>query len=145
MAGSTWDSSMETGNAHMDRQHREIMALIDRLDALDAAAEGWESSAHEVLDSVMDLTVEHFITEEQLMAKVSYPADATERMLEQHEDFTAYARLRVLEFRSGNRSGLGLLPGFLRMWLVEHEFGLDRELVSWMRENDLDGTEVLSG
>ncbi|MDZ4180536.1 MAG: hypothetical protein U1E29_15130 [Coriobacteriia bacterium] len=59
-------------------------------------------------------------------------------MLQQHRDFKAYARIRVLEFRVDDRSGLGLLPGFLRMWLVEHEFGLDRELVSWIRANSDD-------
>jgi len=86
----------------------------------------------------MDVTVTHFNTEEQLMVQVGYPADAHERMLQQHRDFKSYARIRVLEFRAGDRSSLGLLPGFLRVWLVEHEFGLDRELVSWIRAHSDD-------
>ncbi len=35
-----------------------------------------------------------------------------------------------------------LLPGFSRMWLVEHEFGLDRELVSWIRSGSADEIDV---
>jgi hemerythrin len=98
--------------------------------------------AHEILDRVMDLTVTHFMTEELLMVRVAYPAEARERMLAQHRDFKSYARIRVLEFRAGDRSGLAMLPGFLRMWLVEHEFGLDRELVRWIRAQSGEGISV---
>jgi hemerythrin len=132
---TTWDESMETGDPHMDRQHRTVIELVDRLDSVGADDASWMAQAHEILAQVMDLTVTHFTTEEQLMVRVGYPDDAQARMREQHRDFSAYARLRVLEFRSGDRSSLTPLPGFLRMWLVEHEFGLDRELVSWIRSH----------
>lgn len=135
---ANWDESMETGDPHMDRQHREIIELVDRLDAIGVDDASWLQHAHEILDQVMDLTVTHFTTEELLMVRAGYPADAQERMLEQHRNFKSYARIRVLEFRAGDRSGLALLPGFLRMWLVEHEFGLDRELVGWMHSHPED-------
>lgn len=135
---ANWDRSMETGDPHMDRQHREIIELVDRLDAIGADDASWMEHAHDILDKVMDVTVTHFNTEERLMAQVGYPVDARELMLQQHRDFKAYARIRVLEFRAGDRSGLELLPGFLRVWLVEHEFGLDRELVSWIHAHSDD-------
>jgi hemerythrin len=139
---ATWEETMATGDPDMDRQHRQIIELVDRLDAIGTDEAAWMTHAHEVLDQVMDLTVTHFTTEELLMAQVGYPADAQERMLEQHRDFKAYARIRVLEFRAGDRSGLALLPGFLRLWLIEHEFGLDRELVSWIRSHSDDGVTL---
>ena len=135
---ANWDASMETGDPHMDRQHREIIELVDRLDSIGTDDESWMMHARDILDRVMDLTVTHFTTEELAMVRVGYPDDAQKRMLEQHNDFKAYARIRVLEFRAGDRSALTLLPGFLRMWLVEHEFGLDRELVSWIRSRSDD-------
>ena len=135
---ANWDASMETGDPHMDRQHREIIELVDRLDSIGTDDESWMTHARDILDRVMDLTVTHFTTEELAMVRVGYPDDAQKRMLEQHNDFKAYARIRVLEFRAGDRSALRLLPGFLRMWLVEHEFGLDRELVSWIRSRSDD-------
>jgi hemerythrin len=130
---ANWDESMDTGDPHMDRQHREIIGLVDRLDAIGVDDASWMRHAHEILDQVMDVAVTHFTTEELLMVRMGYPDEAQRRMLDQHNDFKAYARVRVLEFRAGDRSGIALLPGFLRMWLVEHEFGLDRELVSWIR------------
>jgi len=135
---ANWDASMETGDSHMDRQHREIIELVDRLDSIGTDDESWMMYARDILDRVMDLTVTHFTTEELAMVRAGYPDDAQRRMLEQHNDFKAYARIRVLEFRAGDRSALALLPGFLRMWLVEHEFGLDRELVSWIRSHSDD-------
>jgi len=135
---ANWDASMETGDPHMDRQHREIIELVDRLDSIGTDDESWMTHARDILDRVMDLTVTHFTTEELAMVRAGYPDDAQRRMLEQHNDFKAYARIRVLEFRAGDRSALALLPGFLRMWLVEHEFGLDRELVSWIRSHSDD-------
>ena len=135
---ANWDASMETGDPHMDRQHREIIELVDRLDSIGGDDASWMAQAHDILDGLMDLTVTHFTTEEFLMVRCGYPDDAQKRMLEQHSDFKAYARIRVLEFRAGGRSTLALLPGFLRMWLVEHEFGLDRELVNWIRSRSDD-------
>ena len=138
---TNWDASMETGDPHVDRQHREIIELVDHLDEIAADDAGWMQDAREILDQVLGLTVTHFATEELVMARVKYPADAQERMLEQHRDFKSYARIRILEFRAGDRTGLVLLPGFLRLWLVEHEFGLDREFVSWFRAHPVDETE----
>ena len=135
---ANWDQSMETGDPNMDREHREIIELVDRLDEIGADDASWMEHAHHVLNKVMDVTVTHFNTEERLMAQVGYPIDAQARMLQQHRDFKAYARIRVLEFRAGDRATLGLLPGFLRIWLAEHEFGLDRELVSWIRAHSND-------
>ena len=135
---ANWDASMETGDPYMDRQHCEIIELVDRLGAIGSDDASWMAQAHEILDRLMDVTVTHFMTEELLMVRAGYPDDAQKRMLEQHNDFKAYARIRVLEFRAGDRSALALLPGFLRMWLVEHEFGLDRELVNWIRSRSDD-------
>jgi len=122
----------------MDRQHQQIIELVDHMDSIGTDGASWMAHAHDVLEQVMDLTLTHFLTEERLMVEVGYPAEAQERMLDQHRDFKSYARIRVLEFRAGDRSGLALLPGFLRMWLVEHEFGLDRELVNWIRSQSND-------
>ena len=33
LMSANWDDSMETGDPTIDRQHREIIELVDRLDA----------------------------------------------------------------------------------------------------------------
>lgn len=126
----TWDSSMETGYPSIDRQHRAIIGLIDDLEA--AEAEDGATLILDVLDRIMDFTISHFGMEEDLMDAVDYPAEPTRVMTRQHREFTDYARIRVLEFRTTRGAGVEPLGGFLREWLVDHEFGLDRQLVDWI-------------
>lgn len=128
----TWDESMATGDPHIDEQHREILTLVDGLESVQEET-GDPDTIYGVLGSVMDVTVTHFAMEEALMRAVNYPAKPSAEMIFQHREFTAYARLRVLEFRSGGMHSILPLRDFLVEWLVDHEFGLDRQLVDWIR------------
>ena len=38
---TNWDASMETGDPHIDRQHREIIELVDRLDSIGEDDTSW--------------------------------------------------------------------------------------------------------
>lgn len=127
---STWDESLETGNELIDRQHREVVDLLDELQEIDTAP---EADVLRVLDKLMDFTVFHFTSEEMLMAQVSYPAISTEQMVEQHREFKDYARLRILEFRTGEMQSVLPLHAFLDEWLKVHEFGMDILLAQWIR------------
>jgi hemerythrin len=131
MTGSSWDESLATGNKLIDGQHRELIALVDELkDVQDAA----EAEVLRVLDKVMHSVLDHFYSEEDLMTQVGYPPIPTQRMVEQHQEFKSYGRLRVLEFRTGVMLSLLPLQAFLGEFLKVHEFGMDRLLADWIRE-----------
>lgn len=140
----TWDESLETGDESIDRQHREVIRLVDELETVERAENASRAPMYQALGRVMDFTVEHFMMEEALMQRVEYPQDLTEHMIAQHAEFTAYARLRVLEFRSSDTDTLEPLSEFLRDWLVGHEFGLDRTLADWIRrrEDELESVKL---
>jgi len=127
---SSWDESLETGNELIDRQHREVVDLLDELRAAEAAP---ETEVLRVLDKMMEFTLFHFAAEEKLMTQVGYPADPSVEMVQQHREFTDYARLRVLEFRRGEMACVLPLHAFLDEWLKIHEFGMDRLLADWIR------------
>jgi hemerythrin len=131
-----WDDSMATGDPHIDSQHKELIGLVDDLERVQIESVGALAPVYDLLERVMDVTVSHFLMEEDLMRRVAYPVAPRDTMLEQHKEFTHYARLRVLEFRKGHSASVVPLQGFLREWLVEHEFGLDRLLVEWIRQRD---------
>lgn len=128
-----WESAYETGHADIDRQHRELLGLVNQLEAA-------EADSHEILlralDHVMEFTLSHFILEEDLMAEVAYPSKPREKMIEQHREFTSYARLRFIEFRAGKLASVMPLQSFLAEWLTGHEFGLDRLLADFIRQRD---------
>ncbi len=126
----TWDASFETGNELIDRQHRQILELVDQL--TEAELESHDEVLR-ALDAVMDFTLDHFHAEENVMRQVQYPAEPTKEMVDEHDEFKSYARLRVLEFRKGEWTAVKPLQDFLADWLTTHEFGLDLLLVNWIR------------
>jgi len=126
----TWDESLATGNELIDRQHREVVKLLDRLAEVQG---GSEPEVLGALDQLIAFASLHFTAEEQLMEEVGYPSVLAEEMITQHRDFSAYARMRVLEFRRGETECVCQLHGFMDEWLKVHEFGLDRLLADWIR------------
>jgi hemerythrin-like metal-binding protein len=131
----TWDDSMEIGDAHIDEQHRRVFDLVDRLEAAETHTHSPAPTLYSILDELIAFTETHFMAEEHLMRRLGYPPVPMEEMLAQHREFKDYARLRVLEFR--HAEGVSVLPllSYVTDWLVNHEFGLDRKLVDWIRKN----------
>jgi len=142
--GVTWEKAFETGHAEIDQQHRELLALVD---GLESAQEESPETLLRVLQHVMDFTHTHFLMEEVLMTEVGYPSPAREEMIEQHAEFTSYARLRVMEFRRGALVSVLPLQTFLAEWLTGHEFGLDRLLADFIRQqvSESEATDGLAG
>jgi hemerythrin-like metal-binding protein len=132
----SWDPSYETGDPSIDLQHRELLAIVDELEAAEAHLHDSHDAIMLVLGRVMDFALSHFLMEEELMVQVGYPSPAFEEMIEQHREFTSYSRLRVLEFRSGGLASVLPLQSFLAEWLTVHEFGLDRLFADYLRERN---------
>ncbi len=128
---SSWNESLETGNVFIDRQHYQLINLLDELKG-DLPL----SSLLRMLDNLMNFTIEHFLSEEELMAEVNYPPDATKTMVDQHKEFKTYMRLRVLEFRRAKTFNITPFQSFVTNHLIVHEFGLDRQLANWITRQD---------
>lgn len=129
---TSWDKSLELGHPLIDNQHKNLIYLIDEFKA---AAGKPQKQQLALLDKVMEFTQTHFLAEEQLMREVNYPPELINEMIEQHREFKAYARLRVLEFRLANETeSVNSLHAFLIHWVILHEFGFDRTLVNWIKQ-----------
>jgi len=140
----TWDQSYETGNAAIDLQHRQLLAIVDELESTEHDTLGTQDAVLRVLDHIMEFALTHFMLEEELMARVDYPLPEREEMIAQHQEFVAYGRLRVLEFRKGEIECVLPLQSFLAEWLTVHEFGLDKKLAEFIRDREASGMEVVS-
>ena len=132
----TWDASYETGDPAIDTQHRELLSIVAELETAETHLHDSHDAIMSVLGRVMDFALSHFLMEEELMVQVGYPSPAFEEMIEQHREFTAYSRLRVLEFRSGELTSVLPLQAFLAEWLTVHEFGLDKAFAHFLRERE---------
>ncbi len=89
-----------------------------------------------MLDKVMNFTLTHFLMEEELMTEANYPSDATKAMVDEHQEFKTYMRLRVLEFREAETFDVSSFLTFLEKFLKTHEFGFDRQLAEWTNQQN---------
>jgi hemerythrin-like metal-binding protein len=126
---------MRTGDAHIDEQHRRVLDLVDTLEAAETQMHSPVPTLYSILEELMGFTDTHFMAEEHLMRRVEYPSAPTQEMIAQHAEFKNYSRLRVLEFRHSESASVLPLLSYITAWLITHEFGLDRKLVDWIREN----------
>ena len=130
-----WDESMRTGDLTIDTQHRKALLLVDRLEKATVECHDDPELVLAALERVMDFTIEHFVLEEHLMVRLDYPSAHQKNMLEQHRVFTTRARRHVLDFRDGRLVSALPLAADIAEWLTDHEFGLDKKFVDWVREH----------
>src|SRR5574344_443046 len=68
----TWSEKLETGNATIDSQHKELINAINEL--LSACSEGkGRTKIKETSNFLLDYTKRHFAAEEKLQLQSSYP------------------------------------------------------------------------
>jgi hemerythrin len=79
MSSPRWTSDLATGNAAIDREHQELVEIIDQLKA---AASGGDQKARlsNALDRFRAHVLDHFPNEEREMEAKGYPGLAKHRL-----------------------------------------------------------------
>ncbi len=120
----TWNDSYSVQNNEMDQEHRQIIALLNKLH--DAMGVGKSKEAlPAVFDSLVQYTKTHFANEEILLQKHNYPGLVGQKR--QHQvliEKVAQLQKQVLD---GDVSAGMRTYDFLKQWLVEHIQGSDKE------------------
>ena len=129
MSPIPWDPTLETGDALVDAQHKDIFALINEVDSM----EGDDRAALlGVVDRLMEHVEVHFTTEELLMLRVGYPAEARESHRDEHRALQEDARATALGFRGSWDLTKAPFADFLAK-LLEHILTQDRALVDYVQ------------
>jgi hemerythrin-like metal-binding protein len=129
-----------TGNAEIDRQHRELIDWCNALNDPDsvAAREGRISHALRFVIGYVEL---HFAAEDRAMVAAGYPG------IEPHRKGHAYFQREVAQLRQNLRSIRSARAAALQLhhliqdWFLQHIRQADRELAAWLRQHAPD-TEV---
>lgn len=117
MAFLVWADKYSVGIPTIDRQHQQLVAIINELH--DAMLQGQGNAAMgQILDRLIHYTKVHFDTEEALMRRAFYPAlDAHKK---EHDALTG----QVVDFREQFVNTNAMLTikvmNFLKDWLVHH-------------------------
>ena len=120
-----WDSKLDTGVESIDRQHRQLVATLDKLFEAMKDGAGIELLS-ETLDSLDRYAADHFTDEEQLMAASDYPE------IEGHRGAHRLFRKKIedlsRDFRDNQQGALSIrVVLFLRNWLTEHIGSVDQQ------------------
>ncbi len=111
-----WEERYNTGIDEIDRQHRSLVGIINKL--IRARNAGDDTRAIQaVLDELTQYTISHFAFEEELMKKSGY------RYLKPHQNVHKAFVRKVEGFANRFRAGEDIVDEFyklLKVWLLQH-------------------------
>lgn len=123
MALLTWDNRYSVNIKEIDRQHQQLIAIINELhDAM--VGKRSKDVLEDILENLVRYTQEHFSYEEHLMQMHEYPG------LHEHKEKHGELRQKVLRLQSDRQTGKIVVSlevmHFLRDWLAAHIQGTDK-------------------
>lgn len=132
-----WNDRLATGNTLVDHQHQ---ALFDAINSFDEAIEA--GAAPEKVDELLAFldryTREHFTTEEYLMVRADFPAQAAHKA--EHERLLHRVKfIRDLRGQDPSLVPVTGLAAFLGDWLQNHILVWDMALFDHLRDNPVEG------
>lgn len=117
MARVTWGSSFEIGIDIVDRQHRSLLDLINKLGT--AMDEGRaQESMGTIMGELVDYTHYHFRTEEALLNRYGY--EDTDEHKREHRIFTDQIEFYRDRVAAGSQTVSEPLMDYLSGWLITH-------------------------
>lgn len=123
---------LETGNAVIDQEHRELLGAVNRLVEACGRGEG-RSSMDSVIDFLVKYVDRHFAHEEQLMKAAGYAGLAPHRAF--HEEYKRKLGEIVAKIPPSGASigDLALINGHIGL-LVTHIRTEDKKLGKFLQE-----------
>jgi len=124
---------LETGVAVVDRDHRTLVDMINRLDALISAEPVGLDAIGALIDDLTQYAEEHFRREEDMLARLGWPG------LAQHADgHTRFAlglgaMIAACMIEPGP-APLGRLRDHLQSWLADHILTEDMAFAGFVRD-----------
>lgn len=115
-----FDKSLETGNALIDQEHKELIDRVNKL--LESCYTGTEKrNAIQTLNFLLDYTEYHFADEEKLQEEASYPGLKAHKA--QHKEFVkaVHDLLDMLEEEEGPTDAfVAAVNKNITDWLINH-------------------------
>lgn len=131
MTFMSWNEAYSVGLDDVDEQHRWLFDATNRLHDEVSKAVRSRAVIGGILEGLMDYTVNHFIMEEELFQRYSYPDAQAHKAL--HDKFTAAIMGMVTNFENGANIENEMLE-MLKHWLVQHIMQTDTAYVPFFQE-----------
>ena len=130
----SWKKSLNVGIEDIDRQHKRLVVLINKL--FEAMSQGKSNEIMQaVFSELSNYVITHFATEEKLMKQFRY-ADFDQHKQE-HKLFIDKLNEFKIKFSNGNLSISLEVLNFLKDWLLKHIIGTDRKYIPLFKEHNV--------
>jgi hemerythrin len=126
-----WSDAFVLGIDSIDKQHRWLVDATNRLHDQIESRRPDNTVVREILEGLVDYTMNHFILEEDLFNRLGYPEHDAHK--EKHDQFSTHAIDLLLRFEKGEAVTQETLE-FLQGWLIEHIMKVDRAYVPFLKE-----------
>lgn len=124
-----WSDQYKTGILGVDREHKELFSYIK--DFSEAAAEqASQEKLSDLLEFLVNYTMQHFSAEEVLMRRASYPRFEEHKAA--HEALVEKVTDLVREFQSQNGLKAEHISDFLTEWWSHHVLEEDFAYIPWV-------------
>jgi hemerythrin len=124
-----------SGDARLDREHRDLMNCVRDFERVRHEGDGHDGAV-QALQFLLHHALTHFQSEEERMASLDYPDLAAHRA--EHESLLNEARGWVERFhrKTVPADGVG---GFITERILGHLNGGDRRFAEWMQRRSANG------
>ncbi|GFK93391.1 Bacteriohemerythrin [Fundidesulfovibrio magnetotacticus] len=129
MARIEWHEGLALGIETIDRQHRTLLTLCNRL--LDAVRKADEKAVAAAFRELREYTFSHFNAEEDYMQSVGYPGLGSHKLL--HVELKRDVKyFQDVVYRKGDLTEAQIVE-FLKHWLLDHILQYDLDIRKWTR------------
>ena len=130
-----WDTSLETGHAKIDGQHKQLISTLNSLH--DASREGkGKDEIFKTLDFLTGYTIMHFSTEEKLQIAYNYPDYRMHKSF--HDDFkeTVGELTKRLVDEGPTEELISTVTTTIGSWLIHHIKGDDFRMAAYVKSKE---------
>ncbi len=118
-----WSRALSLGLPAIDAQHHWLVDTLNALHTELATHEPDRALIGQVLEGLMDYTVNHFVAEEVLFERYRYPHAQAHKAL--HDQFTRRVMQMLTDHEAGRSQGSEVVS-LLKEWLIQHIMGADK-------------------
>jgi len=132
-----WGHTYSIGNDLVDNQHKKLMELINTLHRIESGES--DEDINDVLNELVNYTVYHFKSEEELQQKHNYPGYEAHKEI--HKQLVSEVSKKLELLKTGDEAIKEKLMIFLTDWLKDHILGEDKKLGLYLQQQKSDEEE----
>ncbi|MGL5631054.1 MAG: bacteriohemerythrin [Azovibrio sp.] len=125
-----WSEDFVLGIRAIDEQHHWLVDATNKLYEQVESQNPDPKIVGEVLEGLVDYTMNHFILEEELFVRFGYPEFKEHE--NEHDQFTANTLNLLLRYEAGEMVSEDALE-FLKAWLIHHILRVDKAYVPFLK------------